>query len=149
MAVTASYYGANYTVIDGLPAVANFVEANEWGGNVKAITDTFTGGATDTGILGSFIYIGKLPKNSIPLSVTISAPGPITWTGTIGWAGDADCLGDFPAIATVGGSVVTGPAAATANTPTTQSQDVYITTATASLISGDSIATTITYIQAG
>lgn len=148
MATTASYYGANYTVIDNLPAVTDLVLANEWGGNVKAVTDTFTCGATDTGTAGSFIYIGKIPKNSIPLNVVISASGAWGWSGTVGWAGDADCLGDFSAIAAAG-TKVTGPAAATANTPTTETKSVYITTATAALVSSDSISTSITYIQAG
>ena len=144
---TSSYHGANYTIVDNSPAIASFVEANEWGGNVKAITDTFTATAGDTGDTSSFIYIGKLPKNSIPLFVTLSTPAALTWSGTIGWSGDTDALGDFAAVGPA--TVVTGPAAATANTPTTQEQDVYITTATAALVSADSISTSVVYIQAG
>ena len=146
--VTAAYYGANYTVVHNLPGIASLVQASEWGGDVKAVTDTLTCSASDTGTAGSFIYIGKIPKNSIPLSVTISTPAKITWTGTIGWSGDADALGDFAAFAAAG-SQVTGPAAATANTPTTETKSVYITTATATMIAADSISTSITYIQAG
>ncbi len=144
---TASYHGANYTVIDNEPAVASFIEANEWGGNVKAVTDTFTATAGDTGGTGSFIYVGKLPVNAIPLFVTLTTPAALTWTGTIGWTGDADALGDFAAIGPA--TVVTGPAAATANTPNTTERDIYITTASASIVSGDSISTTVVYIQAG
>ena len=144
---TASYHGAHYTVIDNLPAVASFLEANEWGGVVKAVTDTFTATAGDTGSSGSFIYIGKIPENSIPLSVAISTPAAVTWTGTIGWTLDEDALGDFPAFGA--GSVVTGPSATHQTTPLTENKDVYIVTATASLVSGDSISTTIYYIQAG
>ena len=145
---TASYHGANYTVIDNEPAVASFVEANEWGGNVKAITDTFTATAGDTGTTGSFIYIGKLPVNAIPIAVIISSPAAISWTGPIGWTDDPDALGDFVAFAAAS-SQVTGPAAATANTPNTTARDIYITTATATIVDGDSIATTVLYVQAG
>ena len=144
---TAAYYGANYTVIDNLPAGASLIEANEWGGVVKAVADTITISAT-LGDTDSLLYIGKLPKNSIPLSVTISSPAKISWGGTIGWSGDADALGDFAA-GSAAASVVTGPAAATAIAPTTETKSVYITTATAALVSADSISTCITYIQAG
>ena len=145
MATTAAYYGANYTVIDNDPAVASFVNATEWAGNLQALTDTFTAGATDTGTAGSFIYIGKLPMHSIPVLVSITTPAALTWTGTVGWSGDADALGDFAAVGPA--TVMTGPAAATANTKTTQDQDVYITTATDALVSGDSVATTIYYVN--
>ena len=145
---TASFYGANYTVVDSLPKVADLVSAVEWGGVVKAVTDTFTAGDGDTGTVGSLIYIGKIPKNSIPLQVVISAVANIGWSGTVGWSGDPDALGDFPAL-DAAESHVTGPAAATANTPTTEMKSVYITTATATLVSADSISTSITYIQGG
>ena len=145
---TASYYGANCTVVHNLPKVADFVSAVEWGGVVKSVVDTWTAGYADTGTVGSLIYIGKLPKNSIPLRVVISASGAWGWSGTVGWSGDADALGDFSAIAAAG-SKVTGPARATANTPTTEIKSVYITTATATLASLDSISTNITYIQGG
>lgn len=150
MADAATYYGANYTVIDNSPGIASLVEAHEWGGNVKAITDTLTCGATDTGTAGSLIYIGKLPKNSIPLCTIISSPAKISWNGTIGFANDTDALGDWPAdeIAAAG-TAICGPAAATANTPTTEDKKIYITTATAALISADSISTCILYINAG
>ena len=82
-----------------------------------------------------------------PLSVAISTPAAVTWTGTIGWTDDEDALGDFPAFGA--GSVVTGPSATHQTTPLTEDKDVYIVTATASLVSGDSISTTIYYIQAG
>jgi len=147
MADAATYYGANYTVIDNYPAVASLVDALEWGGNVQVVTDTFTAGTTDTGTAGSLIYIGKLQKHSIPLIVTISTPAALTWTGTVGWSGDPDCLGDFAAIGPA--TVVTGPAAATQNTKTTQDQDVYITTATDAIVSGDSISTSIFYVNGG
>jgi len=144
---TVSLYGANYTVIDNEPAVANFVNATEWGGNVKAITDTVTVGASDAGDSGSLIYIGKLPKNSIPIACIVSSPAAFTWSGTIGWSGDADALGDFAAFSAAG-SQITGPAASVAGSPTTQDQDVYITTG-AAVVSGDSISTTILYVQGG
>lgn len=150
MATLATYHGANYTVVDNQPAVASLVEALEWGGNVQVVTDTFTAGATDTGTAGSAIYIGKLQKHSIPLIVAVTtddADGH-TWTGTIGWSGDTDCLGDLAAFSGPG-SAITGPAAATQNTKTTQDQDVYITTATAALISGDHISTSIFYVNGG
>lgn len=145
---TASYHGSNYTVVDNSPAIASLVGATEWGGNVKAITDQFTATAGDTGDAGSFIYIGKLPKNAIPLAVIINSDGAITFTGTIGWSGDADALGDFAAF-TGAGSQITGPAAATATAPNTTARDVYITTATQGIASGDSISTTILYVQGG
>jgi len=148
MATTSSYYGANYTVVDNTPAVASFVAATEWGGNVKAITDTFTAGATDTGTAGSVIYVGKLPKNSIPLACVISSPAAMSWSGTIGWSGDVDALGDFTTF-TAAGSKITGPAATVAASPTTQDQDVYITTADAAIVSSDSITTTVLYVQGG
>ena len=147
MAATASYYGANYTVVDNSPAVASLVEAVEWGGNVKGITDTFTAVALQTGNTGSFIYVGKLPKNSIPIMVSVSTPAKISWGGTIGWTGDADALGDFASFAGAGAAIA-GPAAATANTKTTQDQDVYITT-TAAMVSSDSITTTLLYVNGG
>ena len=143
----ATYYGANYTVVDNTPSIANLVSALEWGGNVQVMTDTFTAGSTDTGTAGSFIYIGKLKKHSIPLMVTISTPAALTWTGTIGWSGDPDALGDFAAVGPA--TVVTGPAAATQNTKTTQDQDVYILTATAAIVSADSISTSIFYVNGG
>ncbi len=146
---SASYYGANYTIIDNEPAVASFVEAIEWGGNVKCIADTFTATAGDTGSAASQLFIGKVPKNSIPLFVTISGEGQISWTGTVGYSTDPDAYGHFPVIASGGGTNVTGPAVADANTPSTVARDIYITTATASLVSGDKIATSIVYIQAG
>lgn len=145
---TASYHGVHYTVIDNLPAVASFLPATEWGGDVKAITDVFTSEAGDTGTTGSFIYIGKLQKNSIPLSVVISTAAQITWTGTVGWSGNSDALGDFPAF-TVAGSKVTGPGASEQTAPLTADKDIYITTATAAIVSGDSITTTIYYVNGG
>jgi len=149
MAAAATYYGANYTVVDNTPVqVSSLVNACEWGGNVQVVTDTLTCGATDTGTAGSLIYIGKIPKHSIPLFCTITSPAATTWTGTIGWAGDTDCLGDFAAFSAAG-SQVTGPSAAKANTKTTQDQDVYITTATDALVSGDSISTAIFYVNGG
>ena len=145
---TASYHGVHYTVIDNLPAVASFLPATEWGGNVKAVTDVFTATAGDTGTSGSFIYIGKIPKNSIPLGVTISTPAAITWTGTIGWSGNEDALGDFPA-QTVAGSKVCGTGATEQTAPLTAAKDIYVLTGTATIVDGDSITTTIFYIQAG
>ena len=145
--VTASYHGAHYTVIDSTPAVTSFLEALEWGGNVKAVTDTFIATSADTGYLGSFIYIGKLPKNSIPLMCVVSTPSAVTWTGTIGWSGDPDALGDFPAFGA--GSVVTGPSSTHQTAPLTSNKDVYITTGTAGIVDADIITTTIYYIQAG
>ncbi len=147
---TASYHGANYTIIDNDPAVASFVEANEWGGNVKAVSDTFTATAGDTGSGGSFIYIGKVPKNSIPLCVILSTASAISWTGTIGYSGDPDAYGDFAAFAAaISFSQTAGPAVANLNTPSTQDEDIYITIATASIVDGDTLASTILYVQAG
>lgn len=150
MAVAATYYGANYTVVDNLPAVASLVNACEWGGNVQVVTDTRAFVENETGTNGSLIYIGKIPKHSIPLFTVITCPNAdgATWTGTIGWAGDTDALGDFAAFSGPA-SIVCGPALGTANTKTTQDQNVYITTATAALISGDSISTSIFYVNGG
>ncbi len=148
MADLGTYYGANYTVVDNLPAVASLVNACEWGGNVQVVTDTLTCGATDTGTAGSLIYIGKIPKHSIPLFTVVSSPAIISWTGIIGWANDTDCLGDFTTFSAAA-SHVCGPAAATANTKTTQDQNVYITIADAALIAGDSISTSIFYVNGG
>lgn len=150
MAVSAAYYGANYTVVDNLPTVANLVNACEWGGNVQVVTDTITFGATDTGTTGSIIYIGKLPKHSIPLFTVVSCDDDDghTWTGVIGWSGDTDALGDLIAF-TAASTQILGPAPSTANTKTTQDQNVYITTGTAALLSGDSISTSIFYVNGG
>lgn len=145
---TASYHGVHYTVIDNLPAVASFLPATEWGGNVKAVTDAFTATAGDTGTLGSFIYIGKLPINSIPLGVTVSTPATITWTGIIGWALNTDALGDLAAF-TKAGSQICGTGATEQTAPLTAAKDIYITTGTGTIVDGDSITTTIFYIQAG
>lgn len=145
---TASYHGVHYTVIDNLPAITSFLPATEWGGDVKAIADSFTAGATDTGDAASFIYIGKLQENSIPLCVVISSPAITTWTGTVGYSGNADALGDFAAFGAAG-SQVCGPDATLQTTPLTADKDIYITTATAALVSADSITTAIYYIQAG
>lgn len=142
---TASYHGANYTVIDNLPGVGTFVRASEWGGTVKAITDAFTATATDTGTTGSFIYIGTLPKGAVPLNVLISAENACTWNGTIGYTDDPDALGDFPAL--VVGSEITGPSAAVGSTALSAAKDIYITTAGQTIANGDSISTTIFYIQ--
>lgn len=144
---TASYHGVHYTVIDNLPAVASFLPATEWGGDVKAITDVFIAADGDTGTTGSFIYIGKLQKNSIPLSVVISTDTAITWSGTVGWANNPDALGDFPAFGA--GSEVTGPGATEQTTPLTADKDIYITTGSAAIVSGDSITTTIYYVNGG
>ena len=144
---TASYHGANYTVIDNLPSVASFLNANEWGGVVKAVTDTFTATAGDTGSSGSFIYVGKLPKGAVPLNVVVTAENAQTWGGTIGYTNAEDALGDF-AVFTVAGSKVTGPDPdGVASTPLTEAKDVYIKTATESIANGDSITTSIFYIQ--
>ena len=144
---SASYYCANYTIIDNEPAVASFVEANEWGGNVKAVSDTFTATSGDTGSAGSQIFIGKVPANSIPLCVLMSTASAISWTGTIGYTDDADAYGDFGAWGPA--TQVTGPAVANLNTPSTEEKDIFITTASASLVDGDTLATTILYVQAG
>lgn len=150
MATAATYYGANYTVVDNSPAVASLVNATEWGGNVQVLTDTFTAGAADTGTAGSVIYIGKLPKNSIPICTIVSSPAKLTWAGTVGWAGDTDALGDWPADEIlVAGSTICGPAAATANTKTTQAQDVFITTTVDALVSSDSISVSVMYVNGG
>ncbi len=147
---SASYYCANYTIIDNKPSIASFVEANEWGGNVKAVSDTFTATAGDTGSAGSLVFIGKVPKNSIPLCTILSAASAMSWTGTIGYSGDTDAYGDFAAFAAaISFTQIAGPAVADLNTPSTQDQDIYITTATASLVDGDTLATTILYVQAG
>jgi len=146
---TSSYYGANYTVVDNTPvAVGSLVNACEWGGNVQVRTDSFTATAGDTGDAASFIYIGKLPKGSIPLMCVISSPAATTWTGTVGWSGNADGLGDFAAFSAAG-SQVTGPGATESYTKLTQDTDVYITTATAALVSADSISTQIFYVNGG
>jgi len=148
MAVTASYYGANYTVADSTPEMADLLNVNEWSGIVKVQTDTFTAGDGDTGIQASIIYIAKLPKAAVPLMCSISWPAAVTWTGTIGYAGDPDALGDFIAQGAAG-SQVTGPSAAVACTPLSEAKDIFITTATAALVSGDSITTNVFYVQGG
>lgn len=142
---TSSYHGANYTVIDNLPGVGSFVRADEWGGDVKAITDTFTATSADTGTFGSFIYIGTLPKGAVPLNVIVSANNSITWSGTIGYSGVPDALGDFPVLGV--SSAMTGPSAAVGSTALSAAKDIYITTVTQTIASGDSITTTIFYIQ--
>ena len=142
---TTSYHGANYTVIDNLPGVGTFVRASEWGGTVKGITDAFTATAGDTGTTGSFIYIGTLPKGAVPLNVLISAENSITWSGTIGYTDDPDALGDFAVLGV--SSAMTGPSAAVGSTALSAAQDIYITTATQTIANGDSISTTIFYIQ--
>lgn len=141
---TASYYGTNYTTIDNSPSMGDFIPSQEGGGNVKAITDTFTAGASDTGDAGSFVYVGKLPANSTPIACVVSTPAAITWSGSIGYSGDEDALGDFAAF-TAAGSQITGPSAAVAGAQTTAEKDIYIKTATDALVSGDSITTTIFY----
>ena len=145
---TASYHGVHYTVIDNLPAMTSFLPATEWGGNVKAITDVFTAATTDTGSATSHIYIGKLQENSIPLFTVVSTDSAITWSGTIGYSGTADALGDF-AVLSAAGSAVCGPSAAVQTAPLTADKDIYITTSTQAIASGDCITTTIYYIQAG
>ena len=142
---TTSNYGANYTVIINTPvAPADLVHAHEWGGNVRVQADsvTITAGAGDA---GSFIYIGNLPQGSIPLCCVLSTAATVTWTGTVGWSGNADGLGDFPAFGA--GSVVTGPGVSESYTALTQDTDIYITTATAALVSADTLATQIFYVS--
>jgi len=146
MATTASYYGTNYTVADNQPGVASFLDANEWGGHVRVLTDTFTAGATDTGTAGSFIYIGKLPKGSVPLMTVMTSPATRTWTATVGWSGAASALGTFAAGVAGIGQVSNTPVSQ-AGTQLTENKDVYITTATDAIVSGDIVTTSIFYVN--
>lgn len=145
---TATYHGANYTVADNSPKVGSFLPADEWGGNVKAILDSFLATADDTGDAGSLIYVGKLPKGAVPLGGFVHSNGAITFTGTIGWSGDADALGDIAAF-TGAGTQAIGPDYGTIMSKQTTARDVYITTATQAITSGDEITVVIFYIQGG
>jgi hypothetical protein len=142
---TASYHGVNYTVMDNDPTLVTRLQGNKWGGHIQIVSDSFTATAGDTGGAASFIYVGKLPKGAIPMFSVISSPAAVTWTGTLGYSGDPDALGDFAAFGA--GSVMLGPSATQIATPLTTAKDVYITTATAALVSGDIVTTVIAYTQ--
>jgi hypothetical protein len=131
---TGTAYGTNYTIAANVTPLTA-LEACKFQGKVRVIADTITlSGAHDA---GSLLYVGKLPKGSIPLFSQFASDTTNAVTGTAGWSGDADALGT---LSTLANSLTTAqPVTAVPTVPNTlltEDKDVYVTTAAAALEDG-------------
>ena len=141
---TATIYGANHTVAKNVtPSTA--LAPCKHGGKVRCQRDVATAAVTSDA--GSLIYIGTLPKGSIPKGVTLASNTTNAVTGTIGWSGDADALGTFETLAntlTSAGPQHTMPTVY--NTPLTEDKDIYITTAGAAIEADKIVVSDLEYM---
>lgn len=136
----STQYGVNYALASA-PSSPAYLHASQWGGKCRVQRDVAT--LTSASDIGSLVYIGRLPKGSIPVASIIQS-GNVSnaVTGTIGWSGDADALGTFTTLATALSQVLTPTVP---NTPLTEDKDIYITIAGANAEADDVINTALVY----
>ena len=131
---TGTTYGTNFTLAAS-PVSATLLDQAKWGGKLRSLTEIYTAAADYE--LGSYIYVGKLPKGAVPLFSIISTAG-VTGevTGTIGSATTAALFGTFTTLAAASQQVLVASAP---NTPLTEDTDIRIVTAGGTFASGATI----------
>lgn len=132
---TFTGYGTNFTIADA-PTPDTVLATELWGGRVHAIVDRFT--AAKQYDAASLIYVGKMPKGAVPLFGMIQFTGSSTATLIIGHAGDTNALGAATALTTTPIQQIF-PTTAAFMVPLTADRDIYITTATAAIVTAEVI----------
>lgn len=115
-------YGTNATKLAALTP-SNALKAEQDGGAVRSMCEHWTGATVNSGDL---IYLGRMPKGSIPLGGFLRYSGSDTGVLSIGYSGDIDALGTATALTTTKTQYLV-PTADQMNTPLTEDRDIYAT----------------------